>query len=222
MRHKHGIRIFFFIAIVLSLAYSIGARANSKIEVFYFAGYGASDSYIKCWEKGARQKTPYKDHYSFKGFAYPAGASWRQDSAIDGARAEIEAVLKYMNSQPEKKFIIVGHSSGSAIANRVASLVKNPSRIELIDLDGFRPLDEVKNRVGRYTCWAGRGLGVGAINQSSMESCGKPGYREMKLPHCESRTCTHYSLVTVGGGSYGSGCDPNLGWLKLADHPGAS
>ena len=67
--------------ISLFLASSL-CKAEDEPMIIYFGGAGASQSQMNCWEQGAEKITKFKN-YSFKGIAYPLGASEKQDSALN-------------------------------------------------------------------------------------------------------------------------------------------
>jgi hypothetical protein len=166
-----------------------------EAEVIYFGGYGASQAQMGCWEEGARNNPTYRSAYSFRGVPYPVGASAGSASAVQVGSATIKKIVDEINRNPNKRYVIVGHSSGAALSNQVAQLVRNPSQIELVNLDGFAPSAALQKRV-KSTCWYAQNKRAGLLsnNASSMKSnC--QNSRSYEAPHCQTKWCLHFSLV---------------------------
>ena len=206
---------------------SVSAFAQ-ETEVIYFGGYGASPAQMSCWEEGARNNSAYSSTHTFRGIPYPAGASSGSASAVQVGSAAIKKVVDEINRNPNKRYVIVGHSSGAALSNQVAGLVRNPSQIELVNLDGFSPSAALQKRV-KSTCWYAQNqrAGLQSNNASSMRSnC--QNSRSYEAPHCTTKWCLHFSLVNkrtpagLGTDFKANGyktCSTNLDYL--ASSPGA-
>jgi hypothetical protein len=206
---------------VLLFLMSVSANAADKPMVVLFGGYASSNQQMLCWAGGAKTNSSYSG-YDFKGVAYPPGAGASRDAAVSAGRSRINMLVNDINAHPGRKYIIAGHSSGAALANEAARLVRDPSQIELVDLDGFRASNAIQRRV-RTTCvYAVNQSGLPSRNAPSMESCARPKmYRDH---HCKTKWCLHFSVVnTVAPANLSSstfkrdgykGCGTNLSWLR--------
>jgi pimeloyl-ACP methyl ester carboxylesterase len=175
--------------------------------VIFFGGYGATSAQMKEWEAGAK-KTAYGKEFVFRGYRYPQGASSSAASAVEKASATIRQLADEIDRHPEKRYIIVGHSSGAAISNRLATVIKDARNVKLIDLDGFAPSNALQEKV-ETICWYAKNSKqrLQSRNAATMKSrCAiKKAYEE---PGCSTPWCLHMSLVTkkLGKGT-------NLDWL---------
>jgi pimeloyl-ACP methyl ester carboxylesterase len=204
--------------LILCLLFIISTISRAEnIKVFFMGGYASTAAQMHCWERGAKKNSP--GDYNFEGVAYPRGANASFDSAVASAKADIARIVKEINSNPTKRFVVAGHSSGCAIANTIATKVTNPDRIKQVVLDGFTsPL--IKN----VTCWGALGRSKKpSRNFGSMGTCGT-GRRTLQDTHCSpsSQWCLHFSLVMKSAPANLSnfiahgydGCDTNLDWLE--------
>lgn len=122
----------------------------------------------------------------FKNFPYPA-------------QGGVDSMLKQINSpaNKDKPYLIAGHSSGAKYANMLASGAVNPSRITLVDLDGYAPRSVPK--AVRRICWkATNGRGLWSRNAGSMSSgnnCGE--VKTHVASQCSTPWCLHFSLVNL-------------------------
>jgi hypothetical protein len=120
--------------------------------------------------------------------------------------AGVAAAIQEINAHPDQQYLIVGHSSGAANANRTAmgrgggkksTPLVNPSRITVIDLDGEAPIAVPKSI--KRVCWNAAGGKSGKLqspNYSVMTTsngCGE--VHTYKDAHCSSSWCLHFSLV---------------------------
>ena len=214
-------------SLLAALAFVLApALANAgKVKVIYFGGYGAGAAQMKCWENGAAKQARARG-YVFKGIPYPKGASWTRDSALSVGASTIRAVVREISNHPKQAYVIVGHSSGAALSNRVAELAQNPGRIELVDLDGFSPSHWLQRRVPTTCMYAvNRANRLTSNNASSIRAnCGSNA-RAYQNQTCRTRWCLHFSLANksapadLGGGAdfkrrgY-QGCNTNIDWLE--------
>jgi hypothetical protein len=145
-------------------------QASASTQVIYFGGYKATDAEMQCWQAGAEAQPAYAN-VAFETHAYPAGASSSAASAQAHGAATIAAVVAEIEAHPNIHFVVVGHSSGAALSDKVAQLVNAPDNMELVNLDGFAPSVTVQNRMKSTCVYAvsSRVNGLTSINASSMK-----------------------------------------------------
>jgi len=186
-----------------------------KPQVLFFGGYGASQFQVDQWARNAQSTYPYSENYDFKGISYQ-GHVWGQDSVVARNQSLIRQWVNGINSAPAGcRFVLVGHSSGSAISNAIAAKIKDKTKAQLIVLDGFIP----RKPVVATTCWSVRG----ALNTRGMSSC--PSHYLTGAAGCGSASmCRHFALVNKNAGAAGvnennykstaySRLQANLDWL---------
>jgi len=209
---------------MLTLLFSLlMTQAHASTEVIYFGGFEATNAEMQCWQAGAEAQPAYA-HVAFETHAYPAGASSSAASAQSHGAATINAVVAEIEAHPEIHFVVVGHSSGAALSDKVAQLVKNPSNMELVNLDGFAPSAAVQKRMKSTCVYAvsSKINGLTSLNAASMKgNClNSEAYTDA---HCTTPWCMHFSLVnekapsalsssTFAAHGY-DGCSTNLSWL---------
>lgn len=218
--------------VLLALLSLLGiSAAEAATTVIYFGGYGASQEQMKCWEDGAR-KDPRYAGYDFKAFPYPIGATGAKASVLAAGENTIQRVLKRIGEMsardPKRKFIIAGHSSGAALANAVAERVKNPSQVELVDLDGFAASPLLQKRIKTTCVYAENpNTGLRSRNAGSMTTnCPKENQKRYPAAQCKTAWCLHFAVVNTKAPPYlGSdfkqngykGCGTNLDkWLAAS------
>jgi hypothetical protein len=200
-----------------------GSSGFAATEVVYFGGYGSTQAQMTCWLGGAEAQ-PAFSAYSFQAYPYPSGATASAASAVQHGAATIAAVVTEIDGNPNVHFVVAGHSSGAALSNRVAELVKRPSQIELVNLDGFAPSLAVQKAVDSR-CMYGESSkikGLESLNATSMKSNCLVSQAYID-GHCTTAWCMHFSLVNevapanLGPTTYKShgydGCKTNLSWL---------
>ena len=197
------------------------AQSSTKTEVIFFGGHGASEKDIQSWVAKASQAEPYKNYFNFRGKHF-LGKRWdRKTSMSQNQEAVNELISEINNSPADKKYILVGHSSGSASTFKIAAGIDESrrSQIHVVNLDGFSPR-EVPRGVAT-TCWTARDIRtrVGTENSENMERCRDS---QVMLAHdCKSNEkCLHNSLVNLlspqaGPHGYYKSISPNLSWLKM-------
>lgn len=116
--------------------------------------------------------------------------------AYSDAPARVSEIVEEIDSHPEVRYVVAGHSSGARYSNEIGFKVKDPQNLTIISLDGFHP-KKIKGRVDT-ACWsANNGRGLVSKNAFSMtaENCGR--VRSFSAPHCETAWCLHFSLVNL-------------------------
>lgn len=205
----------------------LGAGAwAAETQVVYFGGHAASSAQMSCWVDGARASAWGRAGVRFSAVAYPI-ASPNPAAAVssDAGRAAVQRIVDEIDRGPrDRVYVIAGHSSGGALANRVAELVKNPRQVRLVILDGSRPSEAAKKRVASTTCYVPSG--TRPFNGGSMASCGST--KSIAADHCRGNaTCGHFALVNdqvmpnlVSYRNDGyrrrdgrPGCAPHLSWV---------
>lgn len=209
--------------ILLLVFWVPGLWAKSRPMVLMFGGFGTSQTQMACWETAARERSEMKERFDFVGFPYPSARSDGASAIKDGASL-IQRSVERIGSEPDRVFIIVGHSSGAAVANEVARLADRPERLRLVDLDGFVPSRELRKRV-TTSCWAAVNplSKIKSRNASTILSgCGDLAHLS-ENQKCQNAWCLHVSLFetsiparlkpadlpTLGR----EDCQPNLEWL---------
>lgn len=193
--------------------------------MLFFGGDGFNQEQSECWENGTKNYPNYKD-IKFRAFKYPAQAKHVAASAVAMGQNTISEVVAEINSHPTQKFVIVGHSSGTSIANEVARLVKDPKQIELINLDGYIASADLQKRV-KYSCVFAEGR-TGLLSMAVKyikNSC--TTIQKYADDHCDTQWCLHFSLVNkkspsnLGKDDFAKkgydGCATNLDWFNRSD-----
>lgn len=197
-------------------------RLALKPKVIFIGGYGATDTDMASWKRQAESVSKYSSEFKFESFAI-APRAWA-DTAVTAANAALidKLVQEIDSSPPGAKFILSGHSSGSAVSNEVARRVREKSKIGLVVLDGFFPRNvsaEVKTH-----CWLAVDSQLGAVsrNAKGMSACARS--HAVKTEGCKDSMCQHFTVVNrsaprvgVNGGNYKQkgyqDLEPMLEWL---------
>ena len=187
---------------------SFSARADVK--VIYFGGATAKKSVLnQCFP-------------DFENYGYPASSAAQNN------------VVNEINAHPNQQYIIAGHSSGALFADNVAKAkLLNPSRITLVDLDGYAPRN-VPSAIKRV-CVRAASTSHPGLHSRNYDSMNKSNNCEYVFTHsdahCSSKNpkdmawCLHFSIVNpqtpsgLGSGNWSSqgykGCsEANLDWLN--------
>ncbi len=190
-----------------ALPSSVFANSKSLPEVIFFGGAGATDAQMKEWEEAAK-KAPKGKSYIFRGQGYPVGADSSAKSAVQKGEAQLKALADEINAHPEKRYILAGHSSGSALSNRLAGLIKDTRKIKLVALDGFAPSNELQEKLST-DCWYAVNPETKLLSRNAdsiIAKCKtKKAYEERG---CATAMCLHMSLVRKRNGR-----GLNLDWL---------
>jgi hypothetical protein len=188
--------------------------ANGPTYVYFFGGYRSTVADVEAWGKSLEAKVPGATAIVFP---YPHGASARDPLAEWGYSQDIAMHILGRSNQP---CIIVGHSSGCAIANDVASVALDlgAENFKLIALDGFRPSHELLS-LPETTVWSAECNGVRSFNYDHLSSC-----QEFRVYYAEvtEQWPLHFSLLNVNvSDEYGDlehgyrNCEANVEVLGL-------
>ena len=187
---------------------------NGSTYVYFFGGYRSTVADVQAWGRSVEAKVPGATAVVYP---YPPGASAGDPLAEWGCSQEIATeILARTNEQ----CIIVGHSSGCAIANDVANIALDlgAKNFKLITLDGFRPSRELLSLPGT-TVWSAECNGARSLNYDHLSCCQK-----FRVYHAEvsEQWPLHFSLVNLNvSDDYGElehgyhNCEANLEVLGL-------
>lgn len=171
MKIKGWILFCFFVVPAISNAECPRIRGN----VVVFGGRGSTT---------AEMQTCYPDFLSLSnidGEQFVACLAQQIDAFAPGADKE--------------KFVIVGHSSGAAQAERLVRRVKEKSKVRLVLLEGFG--SPANQRGVETTCWYAQNGKTEGMNASYMQNPANclGQVRSYSAPWCNNSLCLHLSLV---------------------------
>ncbi len=94
-----------------------------------------------------------------------------------------------------QRFVIVGHSSGAAQAERLVHKVKEKSKVRLVLLEGFG--SPANQRGVDTTCWYAENGEIEGMNASYMQNPANclGQVKSYSAPWCKNSLCLHLSLV---------------------------
>jgi hypothetical protein len=128
---------------------------------------------------------------------YPEFMSY---SNIEGD-AYVSCLAQQIDRQPtlpnREKFLIVGHSSGAAQAEKLVHAVKNKSKVKLILLEGFG-IPAFHEGV-ETTCWYAKNGNLQGMNAGYMQNpadC-RGTVKAFEAPWCNNPLCLHIALVNL-------------------------
>ena len=159
-----------------------------SMHVYFFGGYLATSNDVEAWRRSVIAQVP---DMPVTAFPYPEDATagaplerWHDSSKV---AEQIKAEGAFA--------IIVGHSSGCAIANDVAAhaLALGYTNMKVIALDGFRPGDELLALPGSVV-WSAECNGVCSLNYHALEDC--PNFKVYKA-RVRQQWPLHFSLVNT-------------------------
>ena len=197
-----------------AIAQPLPVKADTlKPTLIFFGGFGSTAPEMSQW-KNSTQRTTAGAAYDIRSY-FLGSASPDAASSISSSRAAILKIVAEINSAPAgRSFVLAGHSSGSAVTNKIAKLVQDKSKIKLLVLDGFLPRN-TGLQSEQIECWSAvssQNHNLHSRNAATMRSC--PGrYRETARPNCSTPMCLHYAVVTKNPNSGYHNMDPNLDWL---------
>lgn len=191
-----------------------------SLHIYFFGGYRATTQDVEAWRNSVLAKVP---DLALSVFPYPDGASagapldaWHDSDKVAGQIAAEKASA-----------IVVGHSSGCAIANDVAgkALALGHTNMKVIALDGFRPHQSLLDLPGSKV-WSAECHGTCSLNYHSLEDC--PNFKVYKA-RVSTTWPLHFSLVNLNVSDNFPAitqgyhmCDANLDVLELGfDDPTA-
>jgi len=158
------------------------------MHIYFFGGYRATSNDVEAWRRSVMAQVP---DMPVTVFSYPEGATagapldhWHDSSKI---AEQIKAEDTFA--------IIVGHSSGCAIANDVAShvLALGYANMKVIALDGFRPDDKLLELPGSVV-WSAECIGTRSLNYDALQGC--PNFKVYKA-RVRQQWPLHFSLVNT-------------------------
>lgn len=168
------------------------ATASSPAHVIFFGGYGSTVAQMTIWANASSAVTIKAGAlYDFTATPINSPHFDRDRVVFDNAKL-IQAWAEKISLATNEQFILVGHSSGSAISNAIAAQIRGRS-VPLIILDGFMPEPRLRSRA---ECWssvdAQNPLKL-SLNTLVMRTC--THYREIKVQGCLNSMCLHYALI---------------------------
>ena len=209
--------IFFSFFLVLD-----SFAAEGQEEVFFFGGMGAGTAEVNCWIRSAQTQAGEKYHFH-AGIPYPAGASSAKASAIDKADQTINQLAAFIDSNQQKNYLLIGHSSGTAISDALASRVKRNRNLRVVNLDGWVPSS---SNLEKTLCVYAIGMnGKSSAGTESMNQC-KHKYQipASQTEGCTNQWCLHFRTMNARSPSSVNGanmltegyknCNANLIWLR--------
>jgi pimeloyl-ACP methyl ester carboxylesterase len=209
------------------------AFAQGKPLVVYIGGAKSTDSQMRCWEKGARENSA-GSKFEFKAYAYPSGVTLNHgsDKQPNGMALVSRISEELAKTAAGRPLIIVGHSSGSDLANALA--VKTHQQKlkvhKLVNLDGYGIPGSVPSEIPA-TCVTAKGTNAKGQTVHSLywkeahSACSGRRLMIKEYSGCgDSKMCLHFrmtnravssklNLKNYGTGGY-SGCATNLDWLE--------
>ena len=226
IRSHQSMLVFFFFVLIFA---RFSEAQTMRPLVVYIGGAKSTSENMKCWMAGA-QKAQGKN-YDFKAYAYPKGVTLDHGSDKEPNGVALLNQISTELSKESRPIIIVGHSSGSDLANSLAlKLYGQGKNIEhLYDLDGYGIPANVSSAV-ESTCVTAQGGGIQSPYWNQAHSkCSGSKLKVMTFNDCGSaKWCLHFKMAntsapsTIDGSNYDSqgysGCSANLNWL---DNPAA-
>ena len=176
--------------------------------IYFFGGYLATQADVNAWKVSALLQTIFTN---IKVFPWPNHASSSDPLATFKGSREIAHEVELLDHET----YIVGHSSGCAIANEVASLLSHP--VNLVCLDGFVPY-RTQRPLPTTQIWSAASASHGlSRNYQNLKTY--PNFH-VYVSKCTQVWPLHFSLVnenvddttTILRGYLN--CKANLCWLK--------
>lgn len=214
--------------IILSLISIVASGADTRPLVIYLGGAKASDAQMRCWEAGAKRDSRYGSKIDFKAYAFPACRDLNHGCYQEPvAKKYVDQIAESLANE-SRPLIIVGHSTGSDLANELAMKLKDKNIMRLIDIDGYG-VPANWNPSFPVTCVSA--IGVNSSGQefrspyynSTHGLCPHRELRDMRISGCDTPMCLHFRMVNksapsnLNGSTYGdhgyAGCTTNLDWL---------
>jgi hypothetical protein len=174
--------------IFTKLAFVTNRAWGPLMKVHFFGGYRATKQNVLAWCNSLEKKQP---NVTAIGWPYPTASPASNPLKCWNCS---EAVAKLI-CVDVSECLIVGHSSGCAIANDVASktLALGAKNFKLIALDGFLPKPELLNLPGTMV-WSAECNGVHSLNYESSKRSDKFHIYKAKVI---KKWPLHFSLINV-------------------------
>lgn len=185
----------------------------------FFGGQGFKSEHTENFAQQLQTATPIGLNYVFDAIAFPSSKHFYADTTKAG-QPIIKKYAKQINDQADKKFVLVGHSSGSALTIEIAKKVKNLKNVSMIILDGFFPPADLQQKMPIF-CWGAYNasdLSIESTNYKLMKTCQL--FREYPSKVCKTPECLHFSFLDAKKDvtSYSqidfTNMTPNLEWLS--------
>jgi len=213
---------------IAALLISSMACADVKPLVIYIGGAKSTSSQVQCWQKGAKSAD---SRFDFVAYPYPSGVILDHGSERTSiGKAMVNNIVTSLAAE-NRPIVVVGHSSGSDLANLLASQLVDAGKnvAHLYDLDGYGVPKNIAEKVPA-TCVTGHDSATGTTSLYWNESHSNCDLRDLPISGCGgARFCLHFRLTNrmapaaLDKSNYGSdgysGCAPNLEWLKTVAPP---
>jgi pimeloyl-ACP methyl ester carboxylesterase len=166
--------------------------------VLFFGGFLSTLHDMRAWLASAEDQRPDIDFYAYP---YPHGAGAGLQEALNGfGNDRFDQIIAMIRGAPDHQHIIVGHSSGCAIANAVVSGMGDAptgaQNYRLVALDGFRPDDMIFANHSDTTCWHAY-CGNAKSRNWDIENEGKPWFKKYEATDCYTEWALHFSLCNT-------------------------
>lgn len=186
--------------------------AQAKSRVILIGGIGSTTSQMNSWLADARKKLP---GYDVDAVAVSPGSAFEK------------RVVDEIKDNPDRKYVIAGHSEGASSITRIASRLDilaaeekiKPENIRVIKLEGYA----FAPKYIPYECWYGEGKnGKIGFNGSKMKKCQGSHVRRSCNKTCTTEVCLHFSVVNstppprLGSGELANGyanVSANVSWV---------
>jgi hypothetical protein len=178
--------------------------------IFFFGGYLSNNDDVFSWANSVEKKVP---NTIVVPFPYPRNAT-------SGDPLHVWNYSKTVASMVRNDDLIVGHSSGCAIANDVADTVVNQYKItgfHLIVLDGFKPCQTLL-ALPNTSVWSAANGNIHSRNYDALSD--SPNFNVYHTS-VKSQWPLHFSLLNLNVSDNHSkitegyyNCDANLDVLK--------
>ncbi len=171
---------------------SLGATSGAPTHVIFFGGYGSTAVQMRSWVSTATViAQSERKNFDFTAAPINSNHSDQANVVADNARS-IAAWAKKITAERDQNFLLVGHSSGTAISNAIAAAVNSRS-VPLIVLDGFIPQSSLQSNAECWSTVDSSNAQKISLNWMAMRTC--RFFREVKVSGCQTKMCLHFSLV---------------------------
>ncbi len=177
-------------------------RPPAKPLVIFFGGYASTPADMTAWAIAARRSI-YGKTFDFQAIAYPPNVSFVESDAVKADSVIIEALAGQIDASPNRKFVVVGHSSGAGLAAALIERVRNGGRknLRMVILDdgvddGFKPPPGF-DADRQVECWSAVNGPMAASNREQTQAFCR-NYHELKSATCRTAYCLHFSVVNLG------------------------